>query len=115
MDKPAREKLDRALSRIMAVFVALLLGSLVWKGCLWAWDWYGTLESGGDAWASVWEVLKQNLSVVVLVYGMMCLQASGVAELKFNRSFLKAFALALILTPPVMMGVYGHKKDQPVD
>ncbi|MEE2876458.1 MAG: hypothetical protein VX822_01570 [Candidatus Neomarinimicrobiota bacterium] len=38
---------------------------------------------------------------------------SGViAKLKFNKNFLKAFVLALILTPPIMMGVYGHKQEK---
>jgi hypothetical protein len=41
----------------------------------------------------------------------MSLQASGLAELKYGKNFLKAFGLALILTPPVMMVVYGHKKE----
>ena len=61
--------------------------------------------------AGIWEFCKTNLSILIVIYGLMSLQASGLAELKYGKNFLKAFGLALILTPPVMMVVYGHKKE----
>lgn len=95
----------------MAISVLILL-YWIWNGCLWLWDWYQATESvsGATVWREIWRFIKNNLSIIIAVYGIASLQSAGLAELKFNRSFLVAFGLALCLTPPIMMGVYGHKK-----
>jgi hypothetical protein len=46
-----------------------------------------------------------------MAYGIISLQVSGLAELKFGKNFIKAFYLALLITPPMMMIVYGHRKE----
>ncbi|MFH1851969.1 MAG: hypothetical protein ABIA75_06455 [Candidatus Neomarinimicrobiota bacterium] len=104
-------KTDKAVSRVLMLFSALILIYWLISAGIWLWDWYA--GSGGYSanwWPAVGQFLLDNLSIVVAVYAIICLQVSGLAELKFNKNFLKALGLALVLTPPVMMIVYGHRE-----
>lgn len=100
---------DILISRILAVTIVLILAIWIWNGVTFLWDWYLAISRTGSVWSSVWEFCKENLSFFIVIYGIICLQVSGIAELKFEKNFLKAFVLALFLTPPVMMGVYGRR------
>ncbi len=102
---------DNIISRIFSIGILCILIYWCYKGIVWIWNWY--FDSGGYTsqwWPDLGGFLWRNISIVVVIYGIACLQASGLAELKFRKNFLKAFGLALILTPPGMMIVYGHKK-----
>ncbi len=104
--------IDKAISRIFFLFSMLILLYWIYSGCVWLWDWY--FSSGGyssDWWPAIGRFLLDNLSIVIALYAIACLQTAGLAELKFNNHFLKAFGLALILTPPIMMIAYGHRKQ----
>ncbi|NQT97121.1 MAG: hypothetical protein HQ562_05205 [Candidatus Marinimicrobia bacterium] len=101
---------DKAISRVFTLFSVLILLYWLYSGGAWLWDWY--FSSGGyssDWWPIVGRFLLDNLSIVIALYAIACLQTAGLAELKFNNHFLKAFSLALILTPPIMMIIYGHR------
>lgn len=103
--------LDQRLSRLFMVASLLILGYWAYLGLAWVWDWYQ--DSGGYTtqwWPDLGRFLWRNLSIVVAVYGIACLQASGLAELKYGKNFLLAFILALVLTPPGMMIAYGHRR-----
>ena len=108
--KIAGKHLDNVLSRIFLVISILIVLTWVWTGALWLWDWHATTSAAGSVWPVVWDFCKQNLSVIVVIYGLICLQVSGVAELKFEKSFLTAYVLSFFLTPPVMMVAYGRRK-----
>ena len=102
---------DKAISRVFTLFSVLIILYWLYSGCVWLWDWY--FSSGGyspEWWPAIGHFLVDNLSIVIVVYALACLQSAGLAELKFNNHFLKAFGLALVLTPPLMMLAYGHRK-----
>ncbi len=103
---------DQIISRIFVALSLLVLAYWLYSGVVWVWNWY--VESGGYSsswWPDIGHFLWDNLSIVIALYAVICLQASGLAEMKFNNNFLKAFGLALVLTPPLMMAVYGHRNN----
>jgi hypothetical protein len=103
---------DVTISKIFRIAIILVLLYWAYEGISWMWYWY--LDSGGytsDWWSGVGKFLLRNISIVIVIYGVACMQASGLAELKYGKNYLKAFGLALILSPPVMMAVYGHKSE----
>ncbi|MGK5092590.1 hypothetical protein WDW89_11335 [Deltaproteobacteria bacterium TL4] len=103
---------DVLLSRILLAISLMIITYWIGNGLIWLWNWYVSVSESADTgvWEEVGLFIKTNLSVLTLVYGIISLQVSGVAELKFEKNFLVAFALAILLTPPVMMAVYGHKR-----
>ena len=111
MNREKDDRVDRLVSRLLAGIAALIVGTWVWNGAVWTWDWYSSVSAGEDAvWSAVWDFCRGNFSILVVIYGLLCLQVSGIAELKFEKNFLKAFVLALVLTPPLMMATYGRRK-----
>ena len=102
---------DYLFSVIIGAVTAVIAGIMTWNGLTWLWNWFSVVGGESSEWLAIWEFCKTNLSILIVIYGLMSLQASGLAELKYGKNFLKAFGLALILTPPVMMVVYGHKKE----
>ena len=102
---------DYLFSVIIGAVTAVIAGIMIWNGLTWLWNWFSVAGGESSVWLAIWEFCKTNLSILIVIYGLMSLQASGLAELKYGKNFLKAFGLALILTPPVMMVVYGHKKE----
>ncbi len=102
---------DKSISRVLFIISALIILYWLFSGCIWVWDWYQ--DSGGytaEWWGDVGRFLWNNLSIVIAVYTLICLQAAGLAELRHNKSFMRAFGLALALTPPVMMIAYGRRQ-----
>jgi hypothetical protein len=103
---------DVIISRLIRVTIVLILLYWGYSGIIWVWNWY--TSSGGYSsswWIETGRFLWRNASIVIALYGIACMQASGLVELLNRKSYLKAFGLSLILTPPGMMLVYGHKKD----
>lgn len=101
---------DYLFAAILGAAAAVVAGILIWKGLAWLWNWFSATGEDDSVWLAIWEFCKSNLSIIIVIYGLISLQVSGLVELKFGKNFLKAFGLALILTPPVMMAVYGHRK-----
>jgi len=106
------KNVDVFVSRVLMIAVILIVTTWIWSGLVWLWDWFATTSGTGSVWSEIWDFCKQNVSIFVVVYGLVCLQISGISELKFEKNFLKAFVLAIVLTPPIMMAVYGHKKNK---
>ena len=103
---------DNLISRFLFMAIAGIIAYWLIKGGIWVWNWYDA--SGGYSsqwWPDLWAFLIRNISIVAVIYGMACMQASGLAELKFRKNFLVALSLAFLLTPPVMMLVYGKRKN----
>ena len=107
------EKLDSILSRIIMIFIVLIVG-------YWLWSIIKSLveSSAGQcnyfnvSWAEIIGFCKKYITILLVAYGFICVQISGIAEMKYEKNFLKAFILSIILTPPVMMAVYGHGKKK---
>jgi len=102
---------DIVISRVIFFIALVVVITWIWNGLIWLWNWYTVASETGTVWFEIWSFVKQNVSILVVVYGIICLQVSGVSELKFEKNFLKAFILAIFLTPPVMMVIYGHRKN----
>lgn len=104
---------DNIISRFLFLIIAGIILYWLGSGVVWVWNWYFT--SGGythEWWPRLGSYLLRNISIVLVIYGLACMQASGLAELKFRKNFIVALMLALVLTPPVMMLIYG-KRQQP--
>ncbi len=106
---------DKILPRIILLICLAIVIYWIWNGVNWLWDWYVSVEASSETtvWQEIWNFILKNLSVVIMVYGFISLQVAGLAELKFGKNFLIAFALGICLTPPVMMGAYGRRKTNP--
>ncbi|MFC1581559.1 hypothetical protein ACFL3L_01510 [Candidatus Neomarinimicrobiota bacterium] len=103
---------DLIISRLFRVLIVIVLGYWCYSGVTWLWSWYISGSGYSSAWwGAIGEFLWQNISIVIALYGIACMQASGLVELVNRKSYLKAFGLSLILTPPGMVLVYGHKKE----
>lgn len=101
---------DNIISRFLILIIVAVIGYWAVLGGIWVWDWY--FRTGGytaDWWPRLGAFLWRNIGIVMALYGIACVQASGVAELKFRKNFLVALLLAFLLTPPLMMGVYGRR------
>ena len=92
---------DQIIPRVILLICLAILIYWIWNGLAWLWHWYLAVEEspGTTVWQEIWRFIKDNISVIVLLYGFICLQASGLAEMKFRKSFLTAFSLAICLTP----------------
>lgn len=103
---------EKILPRVFIFAILAILIYWIWNGFQWLWEWYVYVgaSSNTTVWHEIWVFIKENLSIIVVLYGIVALQSAGLAELKFDKPFLLSFGLALCLTPPVMMGVYGHKR-----
>jgi hypothetical protein len=58
--------------------IGLILLYWAYEGAVWVLNWY--LDSGGytsDWWSGIGKFLLRNISIVVVVYGLACMQASG--------------------------------------
>jgi len=103
---------DNIISRFIFFIIFAIVGYWIVLWGIDVWNWY--VASGGyspEWWPQLGAFLLRNFSIVVVLYGMACMQASGLAELKFGKNFLVALGLAFILTPPIMMVVYGKKQQ----
>ena len=104
---------DKTLYRIFltGIFIVLVI-----------WSWYGIqwgLEQAGSVvgmrmftWINIRDFITGNLSIVIAVYGFVCLQIAGYAELRHGQRFLTAFALSLILTPLGLLIFTWKKSDK---
>ncbi len=103
---------DTIIPRILLLISLMIILYWIWGGLGWLWEWYTSVSESPNTtvWQEIWIFIKDNLSVIVLVYGIACLQAAGLAEMKFHKNFLKAFFLAICVTPPIMMGTFGRRK-----
>ena len=107
-------KRDKIFSRLLILVILIVLLPWVWDGLVWSWDWYQGLDGAStNIWAETGRFIWTNLSVFLIAYTIICLQVAGLAEFKFNRNFLPALLLALIITPPVMMATYGRHHKAP--
>ena len=107
---------EKIIPRIIMLVCLAIVIYWIWNGLSWLWDWYMSVEASSETtvWQEIWIFIKDNLSVIIMAYGFISLQAAGLAELKFGKTFLVAFALAICLTPPVMMGAHGRRKTQEI-
>ena len=109
-----KPKIDVILSKILLLIIISIVLYWIWNGLNWLWDWYIATSQNGNSglWEEIWIFIKENISIIAMAYGIISLQVSGLAELKFGNNFIKAFCLALLITPPMMMIVYGgHRKE----
>ncbi len=104
-------KRDFILARLLILASLVILLPWLWSGLVWMWHWYqGYATPDANPWTDLGAFLLKNLSVVIIIYSIIGLQVAGIAEFKYNKNFLPAFLLALVITPPLMLVVYGRRK-----
>jgi hypothetical protein len=106
----AINQIDKRIGGILLFIVAGIVLYWISTGLITLWDWLVSLGPyQASWWVSLGKFLWRNFGIVFIIYVIICLQVSGIVEFLFRKNFIKAFLLAIVLTPPVMMVVYGHK------
>ncbi|HCL00754.1 MAG TPA: hypothetical protein DHW42_11700 [Candidatus Marinimicrobia bacterium] len=102
--------LDKCLSRALFLISAGIVVYWLIKGIVRLYHWFVDLpDYSTDWWLVIGRFCVNNLSIIIVVYLVICLQVAGIAEFKNKKNFLKAFLLAIVLTPPLMMAIWGRK------
>jgi hypothetical protein len=106
------EQLDKRISKILfGISGAIVLYWLV-RGLIWLYHWFvGLPPYSSGWWASLGQFCVNNLSIIIVVYLIICLQVAGLAEFRFRKNFLKAFLLGIVITPPLMMICWGRHSE----
>jgi len=104
------EQLDKRISKILfTVSGAIVLYWLV-KGLIWLYNWFVSLPAySAGWWPALGHFCLNNLSIIIVLYLIICLQVAGLAEFRFRKNFLKAFLLGIVITPPGMLLAWGRK------
>ncbi len=99
--------------RIALIFLLPTIGIVIYwivLGIKWLIGWLAELPPyDAGWWTALGSFLWRNISIVLVIYIIICLQVAGIAEFRYKRNFVKAFFLGICLTPPIMMAVYGRK------
>ena len=85
-------------SEQQAVIIVIIM---IWNGLTWLWSWFSTAGDNGSVWLAIWDFCKANLSILIVIYGLISLQASGLAELKFGKKLPEGF----------WIGAHSHPTD----
>ena len=99
-----------AATRAGAGLCLVGLGYLVYLLCGIISDWYTATAAATGFWTALWELIKDNPSIAAALYVLGCLNSAGVAEFKFGKNFVRAFLLALPLTPFIMIGAWARRR-----
>jgi len=106
------DKRDKIFSNIFFIPTILIVIYWIITGLIKLYNWISGLSSYNSGWwLSIGNFCLSNLSIIIVIYIIICLQAAGIAEFKFRKNFLKAFFLGLIMTPPVMIAAWGRKRN----
>jgi hydrophobe/amphiphile efflux-3 (HAE3) family protein len=98
----------RAVTRLCALAGAAAILWAIWFVGAKLVGFYGPLDDG-TWWTATLDVLRRNWGIALAVYVMISLNAAGIAEFKFRRPFALAFAMALPMTPPLMLALWGRR------
>lgn len=106
------DKRDKIFSNIFFVPTILIVIYWIITGLIKLYNWLSGLSSYNSGWwFSIGNFCLSNLSIIIVIYIIICLQAAGIAEFKYRKNFLKAFFLGLIMTPLVMIAAWGRKRN----
>jgi hypothetical protein len=105
-----KERLDKKISKFLFGISGVIILYWLIKGLIWLYHWFvGLPPYSAGWWASLGQFCGHNLSIIIVVYLIICLQVAGIAEFRLKRNFLKAFLLGIIITPPLMMVFWGRR------
>ncbi|RKY54279.1 MAG: hypothetical protein DRP89_05110 [Candidatus Neomarinimicrobiota bacterium] len=105
------DKRDKIFSKIFFIPALLIVFYWIIKGLIKLYNWLSGLPIYSSGWwLSIGNFCLSNLSIIIMIYVIICLQVAGVAEFKLKKNFLKAFLLGLVETPPIMMAVWGKRR-----
>ena len=98
----------------LALFLPSVVIVVYWivKGLIKLYNWFISLPDYSSAWwSSLGSFCINNLSIIIVVYLIICLQVAGIVEFRFKKNFLKAFLYGILMTPPVMLITWGRKQS----
>ena len=104
------EKRDKIISKFFLIPAGAIVLYWIVNGIIELVKWFATLPHySSQWWIAIGNFCSTNLSIIVIAYIFICLQVSGIAEFKYRKNFLKSFILATIITPPLMMLIWGKR------
>ncbi|MFH1213167.1 MAG: hypothetical protein V1681_03710 [Candidatus Neomarinimicrobiota bacterium] len=105
------ERKDRTISRILLAISGGILTYWIFRIAMWSVRWLSNFSiSTAGSWHDPGNFCLDNLSIILVVYVIICLQVAGVVEFRFRKSFIKAFFLGIFVTPPIMLVYMKRKK-----
>ncbi|MBM4354946.1 MAG: RND family transporter [Deltaproteobacteria bacterium] len=102
-------RVSRGITRLLQLGIAAGVATLLYLAGAALVRWNDSLLAGLTFWSELWRLVVENPSIVAAIYCLLCVNAAGVAEFKFRRSFTQAFLYAVALTPPVMIAAWARK------
>lgn len=107
------ERKDKIIAR---GFLAISCGILVYwfyELIIWLIHWLGnTSGHAAGMGMNFGGFCLNNLSIILVVYVIICLQIAGIVEFRQRKSFTGAFFLGIILTPIFMLLYMKLKKER---
>ncbi len=102
-------RVSRIVTRLLQLSIAAGVAALLYLAVAALVRWSDGLPEGLTFWSEVWRLILDNLSIVVALYCLMCVNSAGLAEFRFRREFTQAFLRAVVMTPPVMIVAWARK------
>ncbi|HDP66905.1 MAG TPA: hypothetical protein ENN20_00210 [Candidatus Marinimicrobia bacterium] len=97
-------EIDQKISRIIMIVIAGILLYWLYNLGVLVIDWLGSIgQMDSSRWLQFGHFCVKNISIILMVYVIICLQAAGIAEFRYRKNFVKAFFLAIGLTPLGML------------
>ncbi|MDD5765702.1 MAG: hypothetical protein PHW79_05600 [Candidatus Marinimicrobia bacterium] len=105
------ERRDKIISRIILAISGGILIYWCYRLIVWLIRWMNDFQfQSAGGWNSFGVFCLDNLSIILVIYVVICLQIAGVVEFRFRKSFIKAFFLGIFMTPPIMLIIMKKSK-----
>jgi|GEM_PF-798808 len=103
---------DKNIARLILAISGGIVIYWLFRLSVWLIHWLinSSLQTAG-MWTNFGGFCLNNLSIILVVYVIICLQIAGVMEFRYRRNFTQAFFLGIILTP-VFMPIYLKLKKE---
>ena len=105
------ERTDRRIAGALSIPSIGIILYLLAKGLAGLWHGLSQVTAyNPDWWPQIGHFCVANLSVLIVIYLLICVQIAGIIELRWKRNFIKVFLMCVFLTPVGTLLFHGVKK-----
>lgn len=98
------EHKDKKIARLFLMVSSGILIYWIYQLIVWSVKWFSNFNfQTAGTWSSFGGFCLNNLSIILVIYVIICLQIAGVVELRYRRNFTEAFYLGIFTTPIIML------------